>query len=88
MSKLQQLDEDELLQSLDEYMDILNQEKSIDPITASEVFIAESLKHAATSPKNDIDTSKLRRVPKRFFKPLKSSLLTKILTQDADYFNH
>jgi hypothetical protein len=88
MNKLIQLDEDELLLSLDEYMNILNQDKQIDPVTASEIFIAESLKHAATTSSNDIDPSKLRRVPKRFFKPVKSSLLNKILSQDADYFNH
>jgi hypothetical protein len=87
LRRLEDLDEGELLESLDEYMDILQEEKHVDPITASEMFIFESLKDVTRNPTNE-DASKIIDKPKRFYIPLKSSALQKVLTKDPDYFNH
>ena len=87
LRRLEDLDEGELLESLDEYMDILQEEKHVDPITASEMFIFESLKDVTRNPTTE-DVSKIIDKPKRFYKPLKSSALQKVLTKDPDYFNH
>ena len=88
LSRLEDLDESELLESLDEYMNILQEEKHVDPLTASEVFIFETLKDVTRNPPTSEDASKINPKPKRFFKPLTSSKLQKVLTKDPDYFNH
>jgi hypothetical protein len=69
-------------------MNILKSEKEVDPLTASEVFIAESLQYAVRPMDTPMDTSKVRKDPQRFFKPVKSTKLYKVLAKDPDYFHH
>jgi len=87
LSRLEELDENELLESLDEYMNVLESKKHVDPLTASEMFIFESLKDVTRNPGAE-DRDKIVEKPKRFFKPLPGSALQKVLTKDPDYFNH
>ena len=69
-------------------MNVIHAEKEFDPLTASEMFIGESLQYAVAPIDHAINTEKLRKEPKRFFKPVKSSVLTKVLAKDPFYFNH
>jgi hypothetical protein len=69
-------------------MNILKAEKEVDPLTASEMFIGESLQFAVKPLDTPMDASKLRKEPQRFFKPVKSTKLSQVLSKDPDYFHH
>ena len=69
-------------------MNVLKSEKEVDPLTASEMFIGESLQYAVKPMDKPMDASKLRSKPQRFFKPVKSTKLYKVLAEDPDYFHH
>jgi hypothetical protein len=78
---LEELDELELLDSLDEYM---NRKDSV----GAEAFLFEGLQQAFSPMKTELDMSHVINEPPRFFSPVKLSSLHKTLKNDKDYFKH
>ena len=76
-------EEGDLLMSLDEY-NVLLKASDMDPLSATEKFITDTLM-MASSPLKSIDKTKLVK-NRMFFKPVQMSRLRKVLADDPDYF--
>ena len=86
LGKLSQLqDEEELLDSLDEYLVILQKSRD-DPFTASERFIADTIMEMAKPMTNQMDKTKIFKPSMKFPKPMKLKNLVKTLKSNPNYF--
>lgn len=92
--QLEKLDEQDLLQSLDEYVTMLHDsiqdhpDDANDAVTISEKYIADAIMNIVTPMDKIIDTSRIVSHPKRLIRPVYGSKLFKVLAKDPNYFNH
>jgi len=84
---LDELDDLELLESLDEYGARTGEKASEDdPLTAAERFVAEGLAQSLSPMDSTVDPLKVEKEARPFHRPVKLSALRKVLKQDPTHF--
>lgn len=85
--RLSQLEEDDLLSSLDEYATVVQKNPS-NPLEESEKFIGDAISEIIFSSDVEMNAEKVIKEPKRFYKGVPQSKLKKVLSNDPMYFDH